>query len=706
MAETLHGTVTKTFFNQANFTAGMLHTDDGDHVRFCGKIYAAEGDHLSASGRWKNDPKYGYQFEVHELEYELPQTREGLVNYLIKNPAFEGIGAKTAEKIVSAMADGEGLDEILRHRPEVLIDAGVSRRVVNTLAETWIANASENNIRMHLAGFGLTHHQMQTLLEKFGTSIVSMLKHDPYLLIKHLFGFGFTKVDKIALKMGIAKTHPGRIEAALSYCLSKQVNNGHTWTPVRDLISLANEVLIIDTLDSRDLIKAAGQRLLDRGDIVADSGAISLPGLHEDERLIQHTLLTYAWTTPDHEIDDDGGDDLGDDQREAYQTALTSGICVISGGAGTGKTYVVSRLTRTFIEAGLSVRLCAPTGKAAKRIEQLLAEHGVDQSASTIHRMLGYNGIEFRTAQVTADVVIVDEMSMVDVRLMAQLLRRIDFERTQLILVGDHNQLPPVGPGNVLRDIIQHHLAPTTIMTQVHRHAGVLKTNCVGVLKGKIAPSAFDDRSRWTLINKFRDAKIIKNYLRDLIFGHIPRRLGFDPIRDVQIITPQHRGILGTRSLNAMMQYLHFGHLGVDDFAVGDKVIQTRNDYTLNVMNGTIGYVTEISDDDVTIDFEGTGPVRVDHAKTKHIELAYALTAHKAQGSEFPCTVVVCHKSHYFADRNWLYTAVTRAAHTCVLIGDDYGLRHAAKQIRNTQRRTLLSLWSKRQAAESEELAA
>jgi len=700
MPDVVTGTVERTYYSDAAFSAGMLRTDDGAKVRFRGKFYAAAGDRLSAIGTWTIDPKYGHQFEVKELDYELPQTPEGIVNYLAKHPAFEGIGEKTAKRIVDSLREGESLDELLRGRPADLLRAGVPKRVVETLATAWNEHASENAVRSYLAGFGLTHHQMETLLGKFGTSIVSMLKHDPYLLIKHLFGYGFTRVDQIALKMGIAKTHPGRIEAALSHSLSEQVNDGHTWTAGADLVDKANELLIIDSLDSRDLIQAAGNRLIERGDLVADGNAVTSPGIQKDELLIRDALARHAWLQPERMFDSVVETDLGDDQREACRTSRGSRISVISGGAGTGKTFVVARIAAACRRSGHVLSLCAPTGKAAKRIEQLLARHGVDASASTIHRLLGYNGIEFREGILAADVVVVDEFSMVDVRLMAELLRHIDLGRTQLILVGDHHQLPPVGPGNVLRDIIEHGLAPSTVMTKVHRHAGALKTNSVGVLDGEIGRSAEDDRSRWIVVDSFREAAAIKSHLRDLILDEIPRRFGFDAIADVQIITPEHRGDLGTKSINQMMQYLLFG--SVDGrFAVGDKVIQTKNDYDINVMNGTIGFVREVKKDGVTIEFEASGTHTIDWGKAKLIELAYALTAHKAQGSEFPCAVVLCHKSHFFADRNWLYTAVTRASNTCVLVGDDYGLRRAARHVRNMNRRTLLSLWAGRDRTEA-----
>jgi exodeoxyribonuclease V alpha subunit len=283
---------------------------------------------------------------------------------------------------------------------------------------------------------------------------------------------------------------------------------------------------------------------------------------------------------------------------------------------------------------------------------------------------------------------------MVDVPLMAALMKRIDFDKTRLVLVGDHNQLPPVGPGNILRDLLDHQLAPSAILTRVHRQAGLLKQNSCAVLGGKIAPKAGVEHG-WIVIDQFKAADQISLYLRDLIRDHIPRRMGYDPLRDVQIITPMHKGPLGTREINKKLQYLFHGAVNEKDkFAIGDKVIQTKNDYALDIMNGTMGFVVERIDKDLIVEFEGVGQKTIDSENVRNLQLAYCLTAHKAEGSEFPCVIVLCHKSHYFADRNWLYTAVTRASKTCILIGDAWGLRRAAGKNLTVQRRTFLGKWA------------
>ena len=320
--------------------------------------------------------------------------------------------------------------------------------------------------------------------------------------------------------------------------------------------------------------------------------------------------------------------------------------------------------------------------------------------------MLRYDGRSFGVDRVDADVVIVDEVSMVDVPLMAAMLERIDHRRTRLILVGDHNQLPPVGPGNVLRDLIQHELAPVTVLDEVVRQAGVLKVNSMAVLDGRVAPSEPSGHT-WSVIDCFRDTQQIQVYLRELVLERIPDRLGFDAVQDVQILTPTHLGPLGTKAINGLIQHALHRHV-TRKFAVNDKVIQTVNNYDLGVMNGTIGVVREATKDGYVVEFEGAGLVELSHDHVPAVQLAYALTAHKAQGSEFPCVVVVCHKSHFFADRNWLYTAVTRAAKTCILLGDAWGLRNAAKKNNTIKRRTFLSLWATRteDAEASQEVAA
>jgi len=715
-SQVIRGMVHRAFYASPTFSAGIIRTDDGDFVKFRGKFHAAEGDVVAVAGRWTRDRKYGRQFDVEGLSYDLPESADGLAAYLASHPAFKGVGPATAERLVDYARTGKALDDLIRNRPEELYSRlRIPMSTLTTLREAWVANAAENEIRSYLAQFDLTHHQMNVLLETFGNAVVGVLRNDPYRIIKVVKGYGFKRVDKIARRLGTPKDHPGRIAAGIMYCLGEALGSGHTWTSGAELLQQANELLLLDGMDSLDVIRRVAEALLEQGEIARSGQAIALPPILDAEAYIRDRLDLQgedALRVLPALVD---VSDLTTAQAEAFETAMRNVISVISGGAGTGKTFVVARLAEAFKALGLQIALCAPTGKAAKRIEEVMREHGLDLEAKTIHRLLEYNGHVFNRESLSMpvlgldesgeetvrspayDAVIVDEVSMVDVPLMRVLLSAIDFDKTRLVLVGDHNQLPPVGPGNVLRDVIHHNLAPTTVLTQVVRQAGVLKTNSSAVLHGAVAPTAVNDRG-WVVVDCFKEAGEIQVHLRDLITKQIPDRLGYDPIRQVQVITPMHNGPLGTKALNEMMQFLFHGKVD-GRYAIGDKVIQTANDYEMGVMNGTVGYVVDFADGEYFVDFEGAGCRQIDGERLQKISLAYALTAHKAQGSEFPCVVVVCHKSHFFADRNWLYTAVTRASKTCILVGDRWGLRHAAGKNNTIKRRTFLSLWARKGVA-------
>ncbi len=633
MAEKLTGTIQRTYFASPKFSAGVLQTDTGDTLRFCGPFCANEGDVVVVEGRWKNDPKYGPQFQVQRVRYELPQTAEGLVQYLARHPAFVGIGEATARKIVKYAASPEQLDRLIRLDIDTLHrQLRVPRATLESLREAWIANSADNEVRSFLAGFGLTPHQIQTLIDTFGDGVVGVLRGNPYEITRHIKGYGFKKVDKVARAMGTDKDHPGRLEAGLMHVVNEEIVAGHTWISAGDLVTKANDLLLLNTLDSRQLIAAAGRRLLEREALVSTQKAITTPRFLDAERLIADTFRRHAWEVRPAPVASANLAGLKTRQADAFQLAMRHPVTVISGGAGTGKTHLVARLTQAFQGANLEIALCSPTGKAAKRIEESLRAQGMDLEAKTIHRLLKYDGREFHLDQFSQDVVITDEVSMVDVPLMAELLQRIDFARTRLILVGDHNQLPPVGAGNVLRDIIQHELVPTVVLNEVVRQAGILKANSSTILSGRVMPTATGDPA-WTVVDGFKDTQQIQVYARDLVLDKLPKRLGLDPIQDVQIITPTHLGPLGTKVINQLMQRLLHGEVE-RKFAVGDKVIQTANDYDLEIMNGHQGVVTDISKDSMTVLFDGDEERTIDTERMKNVQLAYALTAHKCVAAD------------------------------------------------------------------------
>lgn len=397
--------------------------------------------------------------------------------------------------------------------------------------------------------------------------------------------------------------------------------------------------------------------------------------------------------------------ELNDCQRRAYLAAARHKAVLIAGGAGVGKSYVVGRIARLYVGSGYRVALAAPTGKAAKRIEQI-----VDMPAQTVHRLLKYNGHEFarnETSPLDCDVVIVDEVSMLDVPLCYRLFKAIDFTKTNIVLVGDHNQLPPVGPGNIIRDILSNGLIPTVILDEVVRQAGLLKENSIAILNGRVAGNAKTDEGRksWYLVDKYTDQMDILNFIILMYERVLHERLGYDIVHNVQLLAPMKKGLLGVDNLNIVLQRLiqkKCHGVDVDDVPAGrrprfylhDKVIQLRNNYELNVMNGSIGTIEAFdADADVYTILFDEGETQVERDDIKDIALAYALTFHKSQGSEYDCGIVVVHKSQsYMHHRNLFYTGVTRAKKTAIIIGDRWGIRNCAKQRITDRRRTFLSL--------------
>jgi exodeoxyribonuclease V alpha subunit len=383
-------------------------------------------------------------------------------------------------------------------------------------------------------------------------------------------------------------------------------------------------------------------------------------------------------------------------------------MVLVSGGAGSGKTFLVSAITRLYEERGLRVVLAAPTGKAAKRIEQV-----VGREAMTIHRLLGFKGKAFTVGPenpIEADVIIVDEVSMVDVSLGWHLLRAVDLERTCVVLVGDHNQLPPVGPGNLLRDLIERRPIPTVILDEVVRQAGVLKESSIAVLRGdvrKTAPAGPDGRSPWMVFGGLSDIMEAQRQVLALFESVLVEELGFDLLADVQLLTPTRKGPLGVDALNVELQRVVQKKLwGVHveppkpgrrpEFLLHDRVLQTRNNYDLGVMNGAIGVVTSVGPrrGQLRVRFEDVEvEITPENDALKDLSLAYALTIHKAQGSEFPCAVVVIHKAHSFMHhRNLFYTSVTRARQVAILVGDHWGMRNCAEKEQVERRKTFLSV--------------
>ena len=715
--ETVRGRVEVVFYSSPQFSAGRLRMASGDTVSFAGALMVRQHDPVVLQGSWERHPKFGRQFKVAQFSFDQRMGPEGLAHYLANHPDIKGIGPVKAKRIVESF--GEDFDRVIDEEPERVAQvAKVPMESVEALRTEWLKRRTLNATYTWLASFELTHHQMTALIEKFGNAVVTVLKTDPYLLVREVPGFGFKRVDVVARKMGTPKEHISRVRAGVVHCVAERLDQGDCWVDYEELIELANTLLVMDVADSRDRIEQALDALIEDGTLACVSLGgrflVAQPQVHRMERDLAEVFSTRTLANPHFTTVDEedllavAGEKLNAPQRKALLAAARHNLTLVCGGAGSGKTFTVAAIARLYERQGLKVVLSAPTGKAAKRMEQV-----VGREALTLHRLLGFNGKTFSAGPeqpIDADVVIVDEVSMVDVPLAWHLFQAVDLERTCVVLVGDHNQLPPVGPGNLLRDLIERRPFPTVVLDQIVRQAGVLKENSIAVLSGDVrrtADEGADGRPPWIVVNRLNDIQEAQRYVLELFDSVLVERLRFDLLADVQLLTPTKKGPLGVDALNVELQRLVQRKLWKvevappkpgrrPEFLLHDRIIQTRNNYDLGVMNGAIGVVTEVGarrgelrvrfdDDEVhyTPDNEGT----------KDLALAYALTIHKAQGSEFPCAVIVVHKAHSFMHhRNLFYTGVTRARQVAIVVGDLWGMRNCAEKEQVERRKTFLSV--------------
>ncbi len=710
-AGSICGVVQVVYHAGVNFSAGRLRTEDGKFVRFAGKVFVRENDPVSLRGRWEDHPKYGWQFVVDWLDAQVDLDPVGLANYLANHPDIHGIGPAKAKLIADTF--GANFDNVIRESPDsVAAVAKVSLERIVDLQRLWVESSELNAAMTYLAAFGLTHFQVTKLVESFGNHFVLMLRENPYILISEVPGFGFKRVDKIARRIGTPKELPSRLQAGILYAIQSALDDGDCWVEYEDLLDRANTLLVLDDIDSRELIEGQLEGLLGEKRLVCcpyERLVVADPEIHEMEEYLAGVFRLASAPNPhwkDHIPSGVFFELLNPEQRAAIDNAFKFSISLMTGGAGSGKTFTVKSLIDACEDLGLSYELAAPTGKAAKRLEQ-----SVKRPARTIHRLLGFNGKTFSMGaeqKIEADFLVVDEVSMVDVPLMYRLFQAIDLDRTAVLLVGDHNQLPPVGPGNVLRDLVQSRAIPTTVLTKIIRQAGVLKENSIAILDGVVRPTCdekVDGYRPWYVVNNFTDREHVRFFLEKLFEEVLAERLGFDLLQDVQVLTPTHKGPLGTIELNTVLQRLIQRKLfGVQvppvepghrpEFLPRDKVIQTKNDYDLGVMNGAVGFIVDNdAKNGLAVDFEGhVVEISKGSAKEYNLQLAYATSIHKMQGSEFPCAIVITHKSHSFMHhRNLLYTAVTRAQKAVILLGDTWGIENCALKQQVDRRNTFLS---------------
>ncbi len=666
----------------------------------------APGVELTLSGNWRVHPRFGRQFQVMHFTQNLPATEVGIKKYL-SSGLIKGIGPVIAERLLKRF--GEDVLFVLDREPERLLEVpGIGEKTLEKIKNSWEEQREIRNIILFLQEHEIAPSFAVKIFKAYGRESLKRLREDPYQLAYDIRGIGFKTADKIALKLGFPEDSPKRVEAAVIYSLFKLSEGGHLFYPRERLIEVVTKVL---ELGNRDLIEDALASLLEKKRIYIEYleersiEAVYLRHFYrwevEISSRLAHMLLSCSVSQQVNilslleKIESQSGIRLSKEQRDAVIGACTNKVFIITGGPGTGKTTIIRFIARLLKEMGATLRLAAPTGRAAKRLSE-----ATFFPASTIHRLLGFGkGGEFQyneERKLKINCLIIDETSMVDCHLFYNLLRALPIS-SRLILIGDVNQLPPVGPGNLLRDMIESGCIPMQRLTTIYRQA---KESMIVINAHRINQGKFPVRSKrqppecdffWV---EEEDPARVQRAILQMVCDRIPRVYGLDPVRDVQVLSPMHRGEVGTGELNRLLQErLNPSRPSspvLRGFRKGDKVIQLSNNYEKEVFNGDMGVIAEIDPEEreAMVDFDGR-LVLYDSTDLDEIALAYCISIHKAQGSEYPAVLFPVMLQHYIMlQRNLIYTALTRAKRLAIIFGGRkamaIGLRNVTKDERFT----------------------
>ncbi len=671
---------------------------------------AVAGEFVEATGKWADDPEFGRQFKADGLRILPPSTVEGIEKYL-GSGLVKGVGPATARKSVEVF--GARTLQVIDESPTFLKEIkGIGAKLITRIRESWRQQKAVRDIMVFLQSHGLGIAHAFRIYKTYGDSALDIVKANPYRLAADIWGIGFRTADGLALKLGFERQALPRAKAALRHVLQEASGGGHCALPEEAVWQQAQQQTGIDL----EILRNAARALVAEKELLRESELTPEPCLYSRTMYFAETgvadrlrgLCQGAYPLPGIDleaalvwIEKQMSLTLAPSQREAIRQAVTQKVLVITGGPGVGKTTLVRGILEVFLAKMLRVGLCAPTGRAAKRLAD-----STGRPAMTIHRLLEFNhqGPQRNADQpLETDLLIVDEVSMVDVVLMNQLLRALP-ESARVILVGDADQLPSVGPGSVLADIIASKAVPVVRLTEIFRQAqesGIVRA-AYRINAGAMPESAPPDKLGDFYFIEAESPPVILERIITLIRDRVPARFGLDPFQDIQVLTPMNRSELGVKNLNVQLQAVlnppeaqegpevaRFGW----SFRLGDKVMQRSNDYTKEVFNGDIGRIKKIDehDQELTVDYDGRAVV-YEFDELDELTLAYALTIHKSQGSEYPAVIVPLHTQHYLLlQRNLLYTAVTRGRKLVVAVGSRQALALAVERHNPSQRCTALA---------------
>ena len=667
---------------------------------------------LSLEGMWKMDSKYGRQFSAEKFEETLPATVYGIEKYL-GSGLIKGVGPKFAKRIVAKF--GKDTLDIIEKNPDALNNVeGIGKVRVERIKKSWQEQKEIKNIMLFLQSHEVSTSHATRIFKTYGNKSIQIVQENPYRLADDIWGIGFKTADRIAEKMGFEKDRFIRLRSGILYALNKLAENGHCFAVRDQLIQKAKELLETDIPE----LEITLDEMMRTGDVIRYEEAIYLPPFYYSETGCAKRLLRLLETKSETKADaenivksviQNAAIAYDEIQEETIRTAVNSKVMVLTGGPGTGKTTTTMGIISALQMMGCQILLAAPTGRAAKRMAETTG-----MEAKTIHRLLEYkmpDGYQKNEEHpLEGDVLILDECSMVDVMLMYNLLKAVP-PQMSLILVGDTDQLPSVGPGNVLKDVIASGIVPVIRLTRIFRQAqgSRIIMNAHRINRGEPIDMRGGKDSDFFFAQKETNEEVVDTLVR-YCTKNLPNYYHVDAFRDIQVLTPMQRGICGAANLNQLLQEAMnpcslFLKRGGTQYRLGDKVMQIRNNYDKEVFNGDIGTISkvDIEERELAVCYDGRD-VTYDISELDELTLAYAVTIHKSQGSEYPIVVMPFTMSHFvMLQRNLLYTGVTRAKKILVLIGEKKAVFYAVGNETTTGRNTKLAEYLAKNSKREEE---